>query len=64
VFGETSVPKLEAIQTSGAVDANRLRLILQRLGCEFYNEGPPSDQIAAAVLADLKDLEKGTPLPH
>jgi hypothetical protein len=58
------VPKLEDIRASGVVDPDRLRLILQRLGCEFYYEGPPSERIATAVLAELKDQEKGTSLPH
>jgi hypothetical protein len=60
----SSVPKAEDTRTNGAVDADRLRLVLQRLSSGFYSEGPPSQRIAAAVLADLKELEKGTSLPH
>ncbi|HKP50407.1 MAG TPA: hypothetical protein VJU17_10360 [Gemmatimonadales bacterium] len=47
------------------VEAERLRLIQQRLQSDFYQVPPASDQIAGAVLADLTDLEEGaSPLPH
>jgi hypothetical protein len=58
------VPKAEDTRTSSAVEAGRLRLILERLSNDFYSEGAPSERIAAGVLADLKDLEKGSSLPH
>jgi len=47
------------------VEAERLRLIQQRLQGDFYQVPPASDRIAAAVLADLTDLEQGASyLPH
>jgi len=47
------------------VEAERLRLIQQRLQSDFYEVPPASEQIAAAVLADLTDLEEGaSSLPH
>jgi hypothetical protein len=47
------------------VEAERLRLIQQRLQSNFYQAPPASEQIAAAVLADLTALEEGTSsLPH
>jgi hypothetical protein len=46
------------------VEADRLRLIQQRLQTAFYENPPASEQIAAAVLADLNDLEGNTSLPH
>ena len=39
------------------VEANRLRLIQQRLQTDFYEVPPASERIAASVLADLKDSE-------
>jgi hypothetical protein len=60
----SSVPKAEDTRTSSAVEAGRRRLILERLSSDFYSEGAPSERIAAAVLADLKELEKGSSLPH
>ena len=47
------------------VEAERLRLIQQRLHSDFYEGPPASEHIAAAVLADLTDLEEGaSSLPH
>ena len=47
------------------VEAERLRRIQQRLEGDFYQVAPASEQIAAAVLADLTDLEEGaSSLPH
>ena len=40
-----------------SVEAARLRLIQQRLQTDFYEVPPASEQIAASVLADLKDFE-------
>jgi hypothetical protein len=39
------------------VEAERLRLIQQRLQSEFYEVPPASQRIAASVLADLNDSE-------
>lgn len=47
------------------VEPGRLRLILERLQNGFYQDGPASEHIATAVLADLKDLDESPPaLPH
>ena len=47
------------------VEADRLRLIQQRLQSDFYEVPPASEHIAASVLADLNGLEGSTPaLPH
>ncbi|HSJ75706.1 MAG TPA: hypothetical protein VK899_05945 [Gemmatimonadales bacterium] len=55
----------EEHRTTLQVEAERLRLIQQRLQSDFYQVPPASDQIAAAVLADLTDLEEGvSSLPH
>jgi hypothetical protein len=45
------------------VEPNRLRLIRERLQNEFYQTGEPSERIATAVLAAVKDLDKAS-LPH
>jgi hypothetical protein len=51
--------------TPGKVGADRLRLIQQRLGSDFYDVPPASEQIAESVLAELKDLEESaSALPH
>jgi hypothetical protein len=58
------VPHPEEHSTTNVVAADRLRLIEQRLQSLFYEVPPASEQIAAAVLADLNDLEKSaTSLP-
>ena len=55
----------EEHRTTVQVEAERLRLIQQRLQDDFYEVPPASEQIAAAVLADLTDLEEGaSSLPH
>jgi hypothetical protein len=47
------------------VEADRLRLIQQRLQSDFYEVPPAAERIAVSVLAELKDLEEGSsPLPH
>jgi hypothetical protein len=47
------------------VEPSRLRLILERLQSRFYDDGPASERIATAVLADVKDLDESPPaLPH
>jgi hypothetical protein len=45
------------------VEPTRLRLVRQRLENAFYEVGAPSERIAAAVLAAVKDLDKAS-LPH
>jgi hypothetical protein len=42
------------------VEAERLRLIQQRLDTDFYEVSPASERIAVAVLADLNDPEGST----
>jgi len=46
------------------VEADRLRLIQQRLRDDFYEVPPASEQIAAAVLAELRVEESASALPH
>jgi hypothetical protein len=47
------------------VEADRLRLIEQRLQTNFYEVPPAAELIAESVLADLKDPEGSAPaLPH
>lgn len=47
------------------IAAERLRLIEQRLQNHFYEVPPASEQIAASVLAELKDPEQSaSTLPH
>lgn len=51
--------------TTATVEPSRLRLILQRLQDRFYDGEQPSQRVAAAVLADVKDLDESPPaLPH
>jgi hypothetical protein len=45
-----------------SVEPGRLRLILERLGSEFYEVPPASERIAAFVMAALKDLEESPPV--
>jgi hypothetical protein len=55
----------EEHRTTLQVEAERLRLIQQRLQSDFYEVPPASEQIAAAVMADLTDLEESaSSLPH
>lgn len=47
------------------VEPVRLQLILQRLQDNFYDGTPAAEQIAAAVLVDLKQLDESPPaLPN
>jgi hypothetical protein len=46
------------------LESSRHRLITERLQCGFYSETEPSERIATAVLAALRDLDKGPTLPH
>jgi hypothetical protein len=46
------------------VEPSRHRLILERLQGGFYNQTEPSERIATAVLAALRELDKGPTLPH
>lgn len=55
----------EGQRSSMTLEPDRLRVILQRLEDQFYDEAPASDRIAAGVLADVKDLdESSAALPH
>jgi hypothetical protein len=58
------VPKPDDSQTTMPVDPSRHRLILERLQGGFYNHTEPSERIATAVLAALRELDKGPTLPH
>ncbi|HEU5303450.1 MAG TPA: hypothetical protein VFU40_02290 [Gemmatimonadales bacterium] len=51
--------------TAATVEPSRLRQILERLQDGFYDTEPAAERIAAAVLADVKDLDESPPaLPH
>jgi hypothetical protein len=64
-FERSSVPHPDELRTTSQVEADRLRLIQQRLQNDFYEVSPASERIAAAVMTDLKDLEEGaSALPH
>jgi hypothetical protein len=39
------------------VEADRLRLIQQRLQTDFYEVPPAAERIAVSILADLNDSE-------
>jgi hypothetical protein len=54
----SSVPNPQEYPTNKTVEPDRLRLILQRLQSDFYDGTPVAEQIAAAVLVDLKDLDE------
>jgi len=58
------VPKPDDFQTTMPVEPSRHRLILERLHGGFYNQTEPSERIATAVLAALRELDKGPTLPH
>lgn len=58
----SSVPNSEEHHTTMMVDPNRLQQILQRLQANFYDGSPAAEQVAAAVLADLNDLEESPPV--
>lgn len=52
------MPHPDGYHSHHSVAAERLRLIEQRLQDRYYEVPPASEQIAASVLADLKNLEK------
>ena len=59
------MPKSEGQRGSATLEPGRLRVILQRLKDNFYDEAPASDRIAAGVLADVKHLDESpVALPH
>jgi hypothetical protein len=59
------VPNPDEHRTSGQVEADRLRLIQQRLRNDFYEVPPASERIAVSVLAELKDPEESaSALPY
>jgi hypothetical protein len=58
------VPKPDDFQATVTLEPSRRRLILERLRGGFYGEVAPSERIATAVLATLRDLDKGPALPH
>ena len=58
------MPKPDDFQATVILEPSRHRLILERLSGGFYGEAAPSERIAVAVLAALRDLDKGPALPH
>jgi hypothetical protein len=44
-----------------AVEPNRLRQISQRLEDGFYTQALAAERVAAAVLADIRDLDRNSP---
>ena len=63
-FERPSVPNPDEQRMINQVEADRLRLIQQRLRDDFYEVPPASEQIAAAVLAELRVEESASALPH
>jgi hypothetical protein len=58
------VPKPDDSQSTVTLEPSRRRLILERLHGGFYGEPVPSERIATAVLAALRDLDKGPAFPY
>ena len=58
------MPKPDDSQATATLEPSRRRLILERLRGHFYGEAVPSERIATAVLAVLRDLGKGPAFPH
>ena len=58
------MPKPDDSQSSVTLEPSRRRLILERLHGDFYGEAVPSERIATAVLAALRDLDNGPGFPH
>jgi hypothetical protein len=58
------VPKPEDSQATITLEPSRRRLILERLRGDFYSEPVPSERIATAVLAALRELDKGRAFPY
>jgi hypothetical protein len=44
-----------------AVEPTRLRQISQRMEDGFYSNSPAAERIAAAVLAEVRDLDQSSP---
>ena len=57
------MPKPDDSQSSVTLEPSRRRLILERLHGDFYGEAAPSQRLATAVLAALRDLDKGPAFP-
>jgi hypothetical protein len=61
----SSVPHPDEYRSTPNVAPDRLRQIEQRLQNHYYEVPPASEQIAASVLAELRDLENSSSvLPH
>jgi hypothetical protein len=58
------VPKPSDSQATVTLEPSRRRLILERLQDDFYSDAVPSERIATAVLAALRDLDKGPAFPY
>ena len=57
--------KPDEFRTTRQVEGDRLRLIRERLGSDFYEVPPASEQIAASVMAELKlGDESASALPN
>jgi hypothetical protein len=58
------VPKSDDSPAPVRLEPSRRQLILERLQNNFYAEAVPSERIATAVLAALRDFDKGSAFPH
>ena len=58
------MPKPDDSQTTVTLEPSRRRLILERLHGDFYDEAVPAERIATAVLAALRNLDKGPAFPY
>ena len=58
------MPKPDDSQATVTLEPSRRRLILERLHADFYGEAVPAERIATAVLAELRDLDKGPTFPY
>jgi hypothetical protein len=65
VLERSSVSNPSPRPTTAPLEPSRVQLILQRLRSDFYEVPPASERIAASVLADLNQAQKGpSVLPH
>lgn len=58
------MPKSDDHSPSVTLEPGRYRLLLERLQGRFYEEPEPAERIAVVVLTALRDLDKGSSLPH
>lgn len=57
-----SVPNPQQHRSTEILETSRLELILHRLGHDFYDIPPASDQIATSVWAELRPQEESPPV--